>query len=316
MADQRIIAIVGATGAQGGSLARAILADRDRQFVARAITRHPDSDKARELAAAGAQVVAADADVPATLRDAFAGAWGVYCVTNFWEHLSPERELAQAAAAARAAKQAGASHVVWSTLEDCRVRVPVDDPRLPTLKGKYKVPHFDAKGEADAIFARESAPTTFLRAAFYWENFIHFGMGPRRGPAGELVLALPLGGAMLPGIAAEDIGKCAYGVFRRGPELAGRYVGIAGEILTGPDMAAAFARALRRDVAFHDVPFETFRKLGFPGADDLGNMFEYQALFNEEFCASRDVALSRSLNPELQSFSEWLRRNAGRIPIG
>lgn len=316
MSEKRIIAVVGATGAQGGGLVRAILADRDGPFAARAITRHPGSEKGRALAAAGAEVVAGDADAPATLRDAFAGASGVFCVTNFWEHGSPERELAQAAAMARAARAAGASHVVWSTLEDTRVRVPLPDPRLPTLRGTYKVPHFDAKGEADVIFARESAPTTFLRAAFYWDNFVHFGMGPRTGPGGGLVLALPLGGAKLPGIAAEDIGRCAYGLFRRGPDPARRYVGIAGEILTGPELAAAFSRALGRDVTFQDVPFDVYRKLGFPGADDLGNMFQYQALFNEEFCASRDVALSRSLNPELQSFAEWLRRNAGRIPVG
>ena len=315
MPEKKIIAVIGATGAQGGGVVRGILADRAGPFTARAITRHPASEKGRALAAAGAEVVPGDTDVPATLRDAFAGAYGVFCVTNFWEHLEPEREIAQAAAMARAAKEAGVSHVIWSTLEDSRIRVPLDDPRLPTLKGKYKIPHFDGKGEADAIFERESAPTTFLLAAFYWENFIYFGMGPRKG-TNELVLALPLGGGRLPGIAAEDIGKCAYGIFRRGPEMTGKRVGIAGEILTGADMAAAFSRALGRKVTFHDLPFDQYRALGFPGADDLGNMFEYQALLNDEFCKSRDVELSRSLNPELQSFSEWLRQNAARVPIG
>lgn len=316
MADEKIIAVIGATGAQGGGLVRAILADRRGPFAARAITRHTESEKARALAAAGAEVVAADADDPPSLRRAFDGAHGVFCVTNFWEHMSPERELAQASAMARAAREAGAAHVIWSTLEDTRASVPLADPRLPTLKGRYKVPHFDAKGEADRAFAREGAPTTYLLAAFYWENFILFGMGPRKRPDGELVLALPLGGGRLPGIAAEDIGRCAYGVFRRGPELIGRRVGIAGEILSGPEMAAGFSRALARTVAFQDVPFDAYRALGFPGADDLGNMFQYQALFNEEFCRSRDVALSRSLHPELQSFASWLERNGSRVAIG
>ncbi|BDG03120.1 NmrA/HSCARG family protein [Anaeromyxobacter oryzae] len=316
MAEKKTIAVIGATGAQGGGLVRAILADREGPFAVRAITRDTGSEKARALSAAGAQVVAGDADDPPSLRSAFAGAHGAFCVTNFWEHFSPERELAQARAMARAAKDAGVSHVVWSTLEDTRDRVPLEDSRLGTLKGKYKVPHFDAKGEADRTFANESAPTTFLRAAFYWENFIHFGMGPRPGSDGDLVLALPLGGGKLPGIAADDIGRCAYGVFRRGGQLVGRYVGIAGEVLTGPEMAAAFSRALGRKVAFHDMPFDQYRALGFPGADDLGNMFEYQALCNDEFCASRDVALSRSLDPELQSFAAWLERNKARIPLG
>ena len=316
MPEKKVIAVVGATGAQGGGLVRAILADRAGAFSARAITRHPDSDKGKALRAAGAEVVAADADDPPSLRKAFAGAHGAFCVTNFWEHASPERELAQASAMARAAKEAGVTHVVWSTLEDTRTRVPLADGRLPTLKGRYKVPHFDAKGEADAIFARESSPTTFLRAAFYWDNFVHFGMGPRKGPGGELVLALPLGGGKLPGIAAEDIGKCAYGVFRRGADLFGKRVGIAGEILTGPELAAGFSRALGRPVQFRDLSFDDYRALGFPGADDLGNMFQYQAIFNDEFCRSRDVALSRSLDPELQSFGDWLERNKARIPIG
>jgi hypothetical protein len=235
-------------------------------------------------------------------------------VTNFWEHLSAEKEVAQAGNMARAAKKAGVAHVIWSTLEDTRKRIPVSDPRLPTLRGKYKVPHFDGKGEADPLFA--NVPTTYLLAAFYWDNFIHFGMGPRKMPDGSVVLALPLGGAKLPGIAAEDIGACAHGIFRRGGEMIGRRVGIAGEILTGPEMAAGFSRALGVTVGFFDMPFDQFRALDFPGADDLGNMFEYQAIDEDEFVASRDVALSRALDPSLQSFAQWLDRHKGTIAIG
>ena len=314
MADKKIIAVIGATGAQGGGLVRAILGDRSGEFSARAITRHPESEKGQALARQGAEVVAADADDPPSLVRAFEGAHGAFCVTNFWEHYSPEREVAQAAAMADAARKAKVSHVVWSTLEDTRRHVPLTDARLPTLKEKYKVPHFDGKGEADHKF--HGTPATFLLAAFYWDNFIGFGMGPRKGPDGSLVLALPLGGGRLPGIAAEDIGKCVYGIFRRGSAMVGKRVGITGEVLTGDQMAAAFARALGQKVAFSNVPFDVFRSLGFPGADDLGNMFEFQAIFNEEFCKSRDVALSRSLDPELQSFDAWLSRNKGRIPIG
>ena len=313
MAEKKIIAVIGATGAQGGGLVRAILADRSGGYSARAITRHPDADKGRELGKLGAEVVGADADDPATLRRAFAGAHGAFCVTNFWEHYSPEREVAQASAMAAAAKEAGVSHVVWSTLEDTRRRMPLSDPRLPTLKEKYKVPHFDGKGEADPAFA--NVPTTYLLAAFYWDNFIGFGMGPKKGPDGNLVLAMPLGGGKLPGIAAGDIGKCAYGIFRRGHDLVGKRVGIAGEILSGEEMAAKFSHALGRKVSFFDVPFDTYRGYGFPGADDLGNMFQYQAIFNDEFCQSRDVAFSRSLDPELQSFEAWLERNKGKIPL-
>jgi uncharacterized protein YbjT (DUF2867 family) len=316
MAETKTIAVIGATGAQGGGLVQAILADAAGTFAARAITRDPDSDKAQALAAAGAEVVAADSDDAASLERAFAGAHGAFCVTNFWEHHSPERELAQAANLARAAKAAGVAHVVWSTLEDTRAWVPLDDDRVPTLQGKYKVPHFDAKGEADPIFRDESAPTTFLRAAFYWDNFLSFGMGPRQAEDGTLTLGLPLGGAKLPGVAVKDIGRCAYGIFKGGPAMAGQYVGVAGDILTGPQMAAAFTRALGRTVTFSDIPFEVYRGLGFPGADDLANMFQVQALFEEAFCKNRDVVQSRALNPELSSFDAWLADNASRIPIG
>jgi uncharacterized protein YbjT (DUF2867 family) len=315
MPDKKIIAVMGATGAQGGGLARAIAADRNGPFAARAITRKTGSEKALALAKLGVEVVAGDADDPPSLERAMAGAFGAFCVTNFWEHFSAEREGAQATAMARATRKAGAQHVVWSTLEDTRRSVPLSDTRLPTLQGKYKVPHFDSKGCVDRVFAEEAAPTTYLLASFYWENFIYFGMGPRKGPDGDLALALPLGGVELPGIAAEDIGRCAYGLFRRGADTVGQRFGVAGEILSGAKMAAKMTRALGRKVHFQDVPFDVYRSLGFPGAEDLGNMFQFQAILGDEFLRSRDPAVSRSLNPDLLNFEAWLTANVSRIPI-
>jgi uncharacterized protein YbjT (DUF2867 family) len=315
MSAKQTIAVMGATGAQGGGLVRAILADAGGRFAVRAITRKPESEGARALAAQGAEIMAGDADAPASLDAAFAGAYGVFCVTNFWEHFSADREGRQAEAMARATRRAGVQHVVWSTLEDTRLLVPIDDPRLPTLQERYKVPHFDSKGQVDHVFASDAAPTTYLRAAFYWENFIHFGMGPRKAADGA-VLAMPLGGAKLPGISAGDIGKCALGIFRRGTGTVGRYIGVAGDILSGPEMAAKMGRALGTSITFQDVPFNVYRGLGFPGAEDLGNMFEYQALAGDGFVTSRDVAESRVLNPDQQSFDDWLAANAARIPMG
>jgi len=313
--QKKIIVVTGATGAQGGGLVNAILADRQGPFSVRAITRKPDSEAARSLASRGAEVVSANTDEPATLDAAFAGAYGAFCVTNFWEHLSVDRETTQATNLARATRRAGLEHVVWSTLEDTRTLVPLDDPRLPTLQGKYKVPHFDSKGQVDEVFATEAAPTTFLRAAFYWENFIYFGSGPRRNDDGSVVLAMPLGGQKLPGIHAGDIGKCAYGIFVRGTETVGQYLGIAGETLSGEEMATKMGAAMGLSIGFYDVPFDVYRGLGFPGAEDLGNMFQYQAIAGDAFLRDRDVALARSLNPDLQSFETWLQANAGKIPI-
>ena len=158
MPDKKIIAVVGATGHQGGGLVRAILADPSGGFAARALTRNVNSEKAKALAALGAEVVAADVDDIDSLKRAFNGAYGAFCVTFFWEHFSPQKETAQARAQAQAAKDAGVQHTIWSTLEDTRKFVPLSDNRMPTLQGKYKVPHFDSKGEADAGLPEASRP--------------------------------------------------------------------------------------------------------------------------------------------------------------
>lgn len=316
MAEKKVIAVVGATGAQGGGLVRAILADPSGGFAARAITRNTRSDKAQALAGLGAEVVGADLDDAESLAAVFAGAHGAFCVTNFWEHFSPEKELAQAGALARAVRETGVSHVVWSTLEDTRRFVSLDDDRMPTLMGRYKVPHFDAKGEANALFAASGVPTTFFHTSFYWDNLIHFGMEPKRGADGKLAFVLPMADRKLPGIAVEDIGRCAYGVFQRGGELAGKTIGVAGEHLTGVEMAAGLSRALGEEVAYAYVPPEVYRTFGFPGADDLANMFQFNRDFSDDFCTLRNLELSRSLNPALQTFDAWLAANAGRIPKG
>jgi uncharacterized protein YbjT (DUF2867 family) len=316
MAEKRIIAVVGATGAQGGGLVRAILNDPQGGFAARALTRDVKSDKAKALAKLGAEVVAADVDDLESLKRAFEGAYGAYCVTFFWEHFSPEMELAEAANMAQAAKHAAIQHVIWSTLEDTRKWVPLSDNRMPTLKGKYKVPHIDAKGEANQVFTDLGLPVTFLLTSFYWDNFIYFGMGPKKGPDGKLAIMLPMGDKKLPGIAAEDIGRCAYGIFKRGHEFIGKTVGIAGEHLTGAQMAAAFTKALGQEVRYNDVPPEVYRSLGFPGAEDLGNMFQFKRDFNEYFCGVRNLEVARTFNPALQSFDAWLAQNKARIPLG
>ena len=315
MQKKKIIAVLGATGAQGGGLVRAILSDPSGEFAARAVTRDPESPKARELAALGVEVVAGDVDDEASLERAFAGAWGAFCVTFYWAHFSPEKELAQAKAMASAAKAAGLRHVIWSTLEDTRNLVPLTDDRMPTLMGKYKVPHFDAKGEANAAFTSLGVPTTFLLTSFYWDNLIHFGMEPKRGADGVLAFTLPMGDRKLPGIAASDIGGCAYGIFKRGEEMVGKTIGIAGDHLTGSEMAASLGRAFGEEVRYNEVTPETYRGFGFPGADDLGNMFQFKRDFNEQFVGARSLDVSRQLNPSLHSFDAWLAENGKRIPI-
>lgn len=180
MAGRKIVAVAGATGAQGGGIARAILSDKGGGFSVRALTRNVKSDKAKELAGQGAEVVAADLDDVESLKRAFQG---------------------------------------------------------------------------------------------------------------------------------------AYGVFKQGSALIGKTVGIAGEHLTGAQMAAAMSGALGREVRYKAVEPEAYRKFGFPGAEYLGNMFQFKRDFQEVFCGARNVEYSRTLHPSLQSFSDWLAQNAGRIPL-
>jgi uncharacterized protein YbjT (DUF2867 family) len=315
MTQRKIIVVFGATGAQGGGLVRSILSDSNSGFSVRAVTRNPNSNQARELEKMGAEVVQGDIDDPQSMKRVLNGAYGAYFVTFFWSHFSPEKEIAEAKQMALAAKEAGLQHVIWSTLEDVRKWVPLSDNSMPTLQEKYKVPHFDAKGESDQFFIDAGVPVTFLLASYYWENMIYFGMGPKKGTDGKLSITFPMGHKKMAGIAAEDIGKCAYGIFKKGKVMVGKRVGIAGDQLTCDEMASALSKALAQEVKYNEITPEQYRGFGFPGADDLGNMFQFYRDFDELCNTTRNVDFSKELNPGLKSFDIWLAENAKRIPV-
>jgi uncharacterized protein YbjT (DUF2867 family) len=315
MTEKKIIAVVGATGTQGGGFARAILNDPNREFRVRAITRKPDSDKAKALAAAGAEIVIADLNDVASVTKAFTGAYGAFCVTNYWELFDAEKEKAQAQNLAAAAQRCGIKHTIWSTLEDTREFIPLSDNRMPTLYGKYKVPHFDGKGEADAYFKEAHVPTTCLRFPYFWENMIYFGTGPQKGPDGKYYISYPMGNKKMAGIGTEDIGQCILGVFKVPGEFIGKTVGVAGDELTIADMAATLSKVLGKEILYNSVSAETYRGFGFPGADDMGNMFQFYADFEEYLSGARSVALGRRLNPKIKNFEQWARTHAARIPL-
>lgn len=315
MSDKKIIAVVGATGAQGGSLARAILNDKNSEYKVRAITRDINSEKAKALASMGAELFQADVNDTESISKAFEGAYGAFCVTFFWEHFSPEQETTQAKNMADAAKTAGVKHVIWSTLEDTREWVPLHDESMPTLAGQYKVPHFDSKGVADKYYKELGLNVTILRTSFYWDNLIHFGLGPQKVSDDKYAITFPMGDKKLPGIAAEDIGKCAYGIFKNGNEFAGKTLGIAGEFLTGEQLASGLSKSLGIDVAFNDVPANVYRAFGFPGAEDMGNMFQFKRDFENVFCGNRNIDVSMQLNPSLMNFESWLAKYSSQIPV-
>src|SRR5688572_6720701 len=300
MADKKIIAVTGATGTQGGGLVRAILADPNSGFAARAITRDPGKDKSKELASAGAEVVQGNLDDVESLKKAFAGAYGVYGVTNFWEHFSGEKEQQQV------------KHVIWSTLEDTRKLMAPDDKRMPMLQEKYRVPHFDAKAEADEYF--KGLPVTYLVTSFYWDNLYMFGLAPKKDDKGTYSWTFPMGNAKLPAIAGEDIGKAALGIYKAGQQYIGKTVGIAGESLSFQEMSDKLSKGLGiSPVQFNAVDADLFRSFGFPGADEYGNMFQTYRDFEKEVNAARSIDETRKLNPQLQSFDQWLSKNKDKV---
>jgi uncharacterized protein YbjT (DUF2867 family) len=309
----KTIAVVGATGAQGGGMVRAILADSAGEFAVRALARDPRSPRAQELAAAGVEVVQADLDDEDSLRKAFDGVYGAFVVTNYFAQRSEaevaarsaaDMELEHAGNAAGAARDAGVEHVIWSTLADTRPHFGETD-RVPSLdEGRYKVPHFDAKAEADELFRQSGVPTTFLQTTLFYEN-LTTDLGPVRGEDGRLVLTLPMDDAPLNAIAVGDIGRTALGIFRRTDEFTGRTIAIGGDKLTGAQLVAIMSDVLGEPVAYAPHDWDTFRSFGFPGAVEFGNMFQYYAENHEEFSNDRDLDLVRELNPQLQSFREW-----------
>ncbi|WP_242118644.1 NmrA/HSCARG family protein [Aestuariivivens sediminicola] len=315
MKKNKLITVFGATGGQGGGLVRAILSDQNSAYQVRAVTRNANSDKAKALVQSGAEVVEADVEDIDSMKKALEGADAAYFVTFFWEHFSAEKEQQHIKNFIEAAKASHLEHIIWSTLEDMRQWVPLDDDRMPTLQEKYKVPHFDGKGEADQFFKDAGLPVTFLRTSFYWDNLIHFGMGPQKGEDGNYYFTLPMDDKKLAAIAVEDIGKCAYGILKKGSAFIDKTIGIAGEKLSGDEMAAKLSQALGVTVKYNSVSPEAYRNFGFPGADDLGNMFQVKQDFNAAYNANRDEALSRELNPELQDFDTWLSKYASQIPL-
>ncbi len=178
------------------------------------------------------------------------------------------------------------------------------------------MPHFDAKGESNKFFTEVGTPTTFLLTSFYYDNFIYFGMGPKKGEDGKLTITLPMGNRKLAVIAAEDIGKCAYGIFKKGEELIGKTVGIAGDHVSGDEMAKALTDALGQEIEYNEISPAVYRSFGFPGADDLGNMFQFNHDFADDFIRKRDLEFSKALNPELKSFKMWLEEYGNKIPVG
>jgi uncharacterized protein YbjT (DUF2867 family) len=289
--NKKVIAVVGATGQQGGAVLRALQAGK--QFKVRALTRN--TVKHRGLAD---EVVEADLSRPETLRSAFRGAYGVFLVTNFQEHGT--RELQQATAAVTAAKDAGVKHFIWSTLPDVEA----------ISKGKLHVPHFSGKAKVDHI-VREAgfANHTFVIAPFYYQNLIGV-LGPQKQPNGSVGWSLPLDPTVRSIHMADitELGDIVAGAFAH-PDQAGHgeHLPLVGDFLSFNEIIDTLKQQ-GHSFSFNQVPKEVFAGF-FPGAAEIAEMFAYfQAHTYLGSDSKNEIALANKVaGRQPIKFSAWAR---------
>ena len=291
-ANKKLIAVVGATGQQGGAVVRALQAGN--QFKVRGLTRNPA--KHRELAD---EVIQADLNRPETLKPAFAGAYGVFLVTN-WQEAADEVE--QATAAVRAAKDAGVKHFVWSTLPDVEA----------ISGGNFHVPHFTGKAKVDRIVKEAGfANHTFVIAPFYYQNFTGV-LAPQKQADGSLGWALPLD----PNVRSihlgdiTELGDIVAGAFAR-PDQAGHgeYLPLVGDFMSFNEIIDTLNRQ-GHNFSYTPVPKEVFAGL-FPGAAEIAEMFSYFQAHTYLGSDSRDQgALANKIaGRQPTKLSAWARVN-------
>ena len=291
--NKKLIAVVGATGQQGGAVVRALQADK--QFKVRALTRNPAMHS--ELAD---EVVQADLNRPETLAAAFEGAHGVFLVTNFGEDGTDE--LKQATAAVHAAKNAGVKHFVWSTLPDVEA----------ISGGKFQVPHFTGKAKVDRIVKEAGfANHTFVIAPFYYQNLIGV-LAPQKQADGSVSWALPLDPTVRDihmGDIAE-LGDIVAGAFARPDQVGhGEYLPLVGDFMSFNEIIDTLNRQ-GHNFSYTQVPKEVFSGL-FPGAAEIAEMFDYFQAHTYLGSDSRDqIALANKIAGRRPTrFSAWAQVN-------
>ena len=291
-----MIGICGVTGAQGGAVAKECI---KHNYSVRGLTRNINSDKAVKLTKAGVTLVQADFDNKDSLKNVFAGCDAVFIMTNFWEHMDAKKEYQQAKALIDSAVESNIPHIIWSTLEDTR-----DYEDNITYLGEYKVPHLDEKGMVSKYLKTLKINATHLYTSFFYENFTGM-MKLSKDADGVRRLCMPMGDSILPIVTIEDIGKMVHKIVE--DKIYGD-VSVASDHLTGADMAKVFSEVLEEPVEYVPVPASTYREFGFPGCEDIGNMFEFKDIHNKEFCQLRNmVDVKKKITPI--SFKEWCISN-------
>ncbi|XP_075687581.1 nmrA-like family domain-containing protein 1 [Rhinoderma darwinii] len=289
MAAKKIITVFGATGAQGGSVAGALL--KDCSFAVRAVTRDISKPAAVKLKEAGAELVSADLDNEKSLEAALGGAYAAFVVTNFWDHFSKEKEVKQGKMLADLCKRLGLQHVVYSGLENVN----------KLTGGKLDVSHFDSKGEVEEYFRDISCPMTSVRLAFYFENFLT-DCKPQKSKDGKSYdLVIPMCDVPMDGISVSDLGPAVLSILKSPKDYIGKDVGLSAEKRTVAQYAEIMSKVSGKTIKDAKIPPEVYEKLPFPGAQEMANMFKFYLMI-----PNRDVALTHKLNPNTKSFQQWL----------
>jgi uncharacterized protein YbjT (DUF2867 family) len=290
---RKLIAVIGATGRQGGSVVHALQAGG--HFRVRALTRNPIQHRAL-----AEEVVAADLDRPETLRAAFEGAYGVFLVTNFWEKGTDERK--QATAAVNAAKRAGVNHFIWSTL-----------PNVEAISsGKFRIPHFTGKAQVDRIVKDAGfAHHTFVIAPFFYQNLVG-PLAPQKLADGSLGWALPIDPEAR-SIHMGDITELGYivaGAFEH-PRQAGhgQYLPLVGDLLCFNEIIDTLNRQ-GHGFSFQRVPMGVYAEL-YPGAAEVETMLSYFQAHTYLGSSSYDaISLANKIaGRQPTDFATWARVN-------
>ncbi|XP_016069982.1 PREDICTED: nmrA-like family domain-containing protein 1 isoform X2 [Miniopterus natalensis] len=292
MADKKLVVVFGATGAQGGSVARTLL--EDGTFRVRAVTRNPRQKAVKELRLQGAEIMQGDQDDEASMELALTGAHAAFIVTNYWENCSQEQEVKQGKLLANLAKSLGLRYVVYSGLENIK----------KLTAGRLAAGHFDGKGEVEEYFRDVGVPMTSVRLPCYFENLLSFFL-PQKAPDGKsYLLSLPMGDIPMDGMSVSDLGPVVLSLLKSPEEYIGQNLGLSTCRHTAEEYAALLSKHTGKAVHDAKITPEDYEKLGFPGAQDLANMFRFYALKPD-----RDIELTQRLNPKARTLDQWLEQH-------
>lgn len=292
MQSKKIILITGATGAQGGSVAKALL--QQKEWVVRIFTRNPDSTAANELASLGAEVQQGDFNDPLSLKIALKDVYAVFGVTSFWEHY--EKEYEQGENLVNAVSQSSVKHFIFSSLENY----------FEKTGQTISVPHYDQKARLKNKIRELGIPASFVQLSFYYQNFLTWFL-PRPTEKGYYEFGFPQGNTKLASVNVNDLGPLVNTMLNHPDVYLGRTVDVVGADLSGDDYARILSQTTGLDIRYKYIPRDIYRKMDVPAAEEFANMFDVQRVYYPE----HQLALIESygLNEKMESFQSWAEKH-------